>query len=255
MSFPEIIILRHSTTYTSSKNIISGWNDDKIILDDARNEIETLLNKTKRYSLKIDLFDNASCLFTSALSRTNDTAEILLEYLNKKPQTKINSELINEKHYGILTNKNRNELYSFYNEDKINEWRRSYYGKPPKGESMEDVFNRCSTFYDMFLKDYLKKMAYFPNQCNKIIIISHGTPIRCLMSLIENKKEDYYQDLEIPICEGYYYKLSFDGRIIEKRNLPQYELLESDLDKKTIIEKDFEKVTKKIYNRRRSSSF
>lgn len=256
MSFPEIILLRHSTTEATLNNIISGWNDDKIDIEYARNEIEKLYNQTKKNSIRTDVFENASCLFTSALSRTIHTANILLEYINKKPELIKNSQLLNEKHYGVLSHKNRYELKYYYTEEEINEWRRTFYGKPPNGESMEDVSIRVSTFYDMFIKDNLKKMAYFPDKPNKIIIISHGTPIRCLMSIIENKKDDYYQNLEIPICEGYYYKISFDGRIIEKRNLPQYDLLESDIDQKKIIDEAYDKMNNQPIKltRRRSSS-
>lgn len=225
MSFPEIILLRHSTTHNSLKNIISGWRDDKLNFELARIEIEYLLNKTKRNSLKPKIFDNAHTLFTSNLSRTKDTANILIEFINNKPRNIIETDLLKEKDYGILTNKCRNDLNRMYGKEQVRLWRRGYNEAPPEGESMKDVYDRVQTFYDMYFNETLKKISHFPNNNNKIIIISHGTPIRCLMSMIENTREDYYQLEEIPLSQGFYYKTTFDGRIIEKRSLPYYESL------------------------------
>lgn len=255
MGFPEIILLRHSSTIASNKNIISGWCDDRIDEDKARNEIEKLINDTRRNSLKPDIYENAGYFFTSDLSRTYDTGKILMDYINHKPDRIKKTELIKEKHYGDLTHMGRRELEFYYNSDDIRLWRRDYFGKPPNGESMEEVYNRVLIFYDMFLKECFHKICHFPEGKNKIIIISHGTPIRCLMSIIENKIENYYEKLEIPFTEGYYYKMTYDLRIIEKRSLPNFELLETNLvEQEMVTEKNGNKDSIIKMGRRRSSS-
>lgn len=235
MYFPEIILLKHASTNASMKNIISGWSDDVLNEDVARSEVECLINETRKYSMRTGVYENIHSLFTSALSRTIDTSKLLLEYINKKPANKTSSEFINEKNYGDLTYMCKDDLDICYNLSEINEWCKSFYGKPPNGESMEDVYYRVCAFYDMFIKELLRKICQFPDNKHKIIIISDETPIQCLMSIIENKRMDFYYNLEICNCKGFYYKMTYDGRIIEKRSLPQYRLLQTDMSDKIKI--------------------
>ena len=69
-------------------------------------------------------------------------------------------------------------------------WRRSYYERPPGGESLEDVKNRIGPFYDNFILPLLK------NNKN-ILLVSHGNALRALFVHLGFKDERTVEHFEL----------------------------------------------------------
>ena len=90
----------------------------------------------------------------------NPKVKIAIEKFNSSGQisnqiTRI--EALNERDYGDLSGKYKDELVKIHGEKKVLEWRRSFKINPPKGESLEDVLKRIKPFLNRKILPLLKK--------------------------------------------------------------------------------------------------
>ena len=144
---------------------------------------------------------------------------------------------LNERHYGVLTGSNKDEMKKKYGEKKIHEFRRSWNIKPdplsknnpyhplnieiykkipvekiPDTESLKDTYERVMKYYNSDIRSKLID--------NKNIVISaHGNSIRALCKFLfklDNKKISL---LEIPTGNPLLINLNLNQEITECRYL------------------------------------
>ena len=122
---------------------------------------------------------------------------------------------LNERHYGVLTGLNKNEMIKEIGEEKVFEFRRTWELKPeplnkqspyhpinidtynnvpkkdiPDSESLKDTYDRVIKFYKEKIEIKLK---------NKNVLISaHGNSIRALCKYLFNLDNNQISKLEIP---------------------------------------------------------
>ena len=181
----KIVIIRHGESIWNKKNIFTGWTN--ISLSDLGiKQASDAGKKLKEGGYSFDL------AYTSVLKRAIDTLDLILEEMNLKIQIK-RSWRLNERHYGALQGKNKDEMKDIYGEDQVQKWRRGYKNKPPKdengmSESLEDTEKRVLPYWEEEIKPKIKT--------NNIIISAHGNSIRALIRIISN--EDVTK-IEIPV--------------------------------------------------------
>lgn len=212
----RLILLRHGQSEWNKKNIFTGWIDIPLSregIDEAFRAGEMIA------SLPIDL------IYTSTLVRGIMTAMIALslhhsgrvpvilhpgegklEEWSKCFEPKTESELIpvirawelNERMYGELQGRNKDETRAEFGADQVKIWRRSYAVPPPQGESLEMTAARTIPYF---------KREIFPHlESGKNILISaHGNSLRSIVMDLEKLSEEEVLNLEIPTGEPIFY--------------------------------------------------
>lgn len=192
-----LVLLRHGQSVWNERNLFTGWVDVGL---SAHGEKEA---RCAQQALKDYHFD---AVFVSALKRAQDTARIVL---GKENPDWFVSEALNERHYGELQGKNKDEMRKEYGEEQVHIWRRSYDQRPPNGESLKDT---CDRVIPYFKSEILPKLL----EGKTILIAAHGNSLRALVKELEGLNDQEIIRLEIPTGEPIVYKLNDEGQVIEK---------------------------------------
>ena len=147
--------------------------------------------------------------FTSNLKRAQQTLDEIKEVLHSKKILTYENKALNERDYGELTGKNKWKIKEEFGEEQFNKWRRSYNEKPPKGESLHDVYNRVIPYYT-------EKILPELESGKNVIIAAHGNSLRALVKYLENISDENISHLEIATGEVYVYDINDQGDIKHK---------------------------------------
>ena len=194
-----LVLLRHGQSEWNKSNIFTGWADVEL---SPEGEVEA---KNAGLALKDYQFD---AVFCSTLSRAQKTAEIALRPFMPPMFC---SKALNERSYGELEGKNKDEMRKIYGSEQIHIWRRSYTEKPPGGESLKDCFDRVLPYYKKEIEPRL-----FRGQ--NILVCAHGNSLRALIKYLENISDEEITEIEIPTGAPIVYHLERE-QIVEKLQL------------------------------------
>jgi|TARA_B110001452_G_scaffold251804_1_gene241172 2,3-bisphosphoglycerate-dependent phosphoglycerate mutase len=227
----HLILIRHGQSEWNLQKRFTGWVDIDLT---AQGKLEACKSGEliKEHGLKIDYF------FSSFQLRAINTLKLILNTLRIKVEPTKAWEL-NERHYGVLTGLNKEEMKKKYGEKKLHEFRRSWSIKPdplsrnnpyhpininsyksipreniPDTESLEDTYQRVVFYYKNNIESKINK--------NKNILISaHGNSLRALCKFLfklDNKKISL---LEIPTGNPLVIKINAENKITECKYLNQ----------------------------------
>lgn len=195
----RLVLLRHGQSEYNRLNLFTGFIDAKLS-EQGRAE-------AMRAQKALSSFDFAA-VFCSVLSRAIETATLALPE-NCRAQRFFDAAL-NERHYGDLQGKNKDELKKLYGPEQIQLWRRSYLEKPPGGESLKDTYDRVIPYY-------LKEIKPWLSQGKTVLICAHGNSLRALVKALENISDKDICKVEIATGIPIVYDLDNDGSIIDKK--------------------------------------
>lgn len=213
-----LILLRHGQSMWNAANRFTGWVDVPLSekgIQEAFSAGQTL-SKTP-----IDI------VFTSDQCRAQQTAMIAMTQIAGKKTPIIGHEednkaeqyhaiddsitpediipvhydhRLNERFYGQLQGKNKNQCREDYGEEQVKIWRRSYNTPPPGGESLAMTAERTLPCFHERILPQLSKGAH-------VLVSAHGNSLRSLVMEIENLNQEQVLDLEIatgkPICYAF----------------------------------------------------
>ncbi len=193
-----LVLLRHGQSEWNQKNIFTGFVDVSLS-PQGEKEAERAKIALKKYH-----FD---AVFCSALKRTQETARIVLgEHI---PTEYICDAALNERHYGDLQGKNKDEVRAQYGPEQVHIWRRSFDVRPPGGESLKDTCDRVIPYY---IKEILPRLQKGKN----ILVSAHGNSLRALIKHLENISDDRISELEIATGLPIIYQIDNKGLVINK---------------------------------------
>jgi len=226
MKAPQLALIRHGQSEWNKQNMFTGWTDVKL---SEKGKKEAWLAGQELKKRKIQ-FDYA---FSSALQRAIQTMEIILEQMNLKNIPLIKAWELNERHYGALQGKNRQDVINQYGEDQVYKWRRSFdipppplskaqeikktglyktLKKVPNGESLKDTQARVLPFWNKHIKPYVYDEK-------SILIVAHGNSLRSLIKGLENISDQEISSLEIKTGVPLVYNLNRQAQILSKEAL------------------------------------
>jgi 2,3-bisphosphoglycerate-dependent phosphoglycerate mutase len=191
---PQLVLIRHGQSEWNLQNRFTGWVDVDLTekgIAEAQKAGETL----KGYS-----FDAA---FTSNLKRAQKTLDIILNSIGQTDIPLIKDERLNERHYGDLQGKNKDEMREEFGEEQVHVWRRSYDVAPPNGESLKDTRERVLPYYESDIVPLLK-------EGKNIIIAAHGNSLRALIMHLEDMSPEEILQFEVSTGVPRLYNLSDD---------------------------------------------
>ena len=199
----NLILIRHGQSEWNALNQFTGWKDPDLTatgIEEAHNAGKIINN------LKI----NFDLVFTSALIRAQNTAEIILEEINQSLST-IKNEALNERNYGDLAGLNKDDARKRWGDEQVHIWRRSYDVPPPRGESLKDTGERVLPF---FMKEILPQVCKGKN----VLVAAHGNSLRSLIKFLDNISDEDIVKLEIPTGAPIHYVINEDGSVKSKKD-------------------------------------
>jgi len=194
---PKLVCVRHGQSVWNLQNKFTGWVDVDLT-EKGVNEAISAGDKLKGYH-----FDNA---FSSLLKRANRTLDFILEGIGQDDLHVERNENLNERMYGDLQGKNKDEVSAEFGAEQVNIWRRSYDIPPPGGESLKDTRERVIPYYTEHIEPVLRSGK-------DVIIVAHGNSLRALVMHLEQLSPEEILLKEIPTGTPYIYDLSDDLKI------------------------------------------
>ena len=199
----NLILIRHGQSEWNALNQFTGWKDPDLTakgIEEAHNAGKIINN------LKI----NFDLVFTSALIRAQNTAEIILKEINQSLST-IKNQALNERNYGDLAGLNKDDARKRWGDEQVHIWRRSYDIPPPGGESLKDTGERVLPF---FMKEILPHVCEGKN----VLVAAHGNSLRSLIKFLDNISDEDIVKLEIPTGAPIHYVINEDGSVKSKQD-------------------------------------
>jgi len=183
----NLILVRHGQSVWNKENRFTGLMD----VDLSENGI---VQATDAFKLLKSLKLSIDVAFTSNLKRSIDTCRIII---GDSSHAIINhNAALNERDYGELTGKNKDEIVQQYGSECIHKWRRGYYDKPPNGENLDDVCNRVKTYFQDEIKPQL-------HNHKNILVVAHGNSLRALLVILGIYDSKEIERVEIPTGKPY----------------------------------------------------
>ena len=186
----KLILLRHGQSQWNLENRFTGWKNVPLT-EKGEAEAKKAGELIRKHNISIDR------VFSSVLERANRTAEIAIkkaELNNLLENNKIImtcSEKLNERDYGDLVGLNKQETADKFGKDQVHIWRRSYDTPPPNGESLKDVVERVSPYFNENIKPLIDKGE-------NILIAAHGNSLRAMMIELSMYKPEEISNIELP---------------------------------------------------------
>jgi 2,3-bisphosphoglycerate-dependent phosphoglycerate mutase len=199
----DLILLRHGQSQWNLENRFTGWVDVPL---SERGIEEARAAGAKLRGRRIDR------LYTSVLARAVETARLALEAAGVTGVPTIRDAALNERMYGDLQGKNKDEARATFGEEQVKIWRRSYDVRPPGGESLADTAARVIPYWTSHI---LPDLAAGKN----VLVAAHGNSLRALAMHLEGLTQAQVLELEIPTGVPILYDVASDGRVRSKRVL------------------------------------
>ena len=178
----KLILLRHLKSQWNLENRWTGWTDVPL----SKEGIESAPEIAKKIGdIKID------AVYTSPLQRNRETVRIMLEKLGKENVPVTVGAVLNERNYGDLTGLNKDETIKKYGKEKVHLWRRSYNVAPPGGESLKEVYERTTPFFQKYAERDLREGK------NVLVVASHNS-LRAIVKYVQKISDNDIINLEIP---------------------------------------------------------
>jgi len=225
-----LVLMRHGQSEWNKKNLFTGWVDVPLSVKG----IEEAIEGGKRISgIPFDV------IFISTLVRASMTAFLAMSQhregktpvIQHQREGKLDSwgqiysdqakqDIIpvyaamelNERMYGELQGKNKDETRAQYGEEQVKIWRRSFDTSPPKGESLAMTSKRALPYFE-------KKITPILKDGKNVFISAHGNSLRAIIMALDGLSKEEVVKLEIPTGEPLCY--FYDQGKWEKTNVDE----------------------------------
>jgi 2,3-bisphosphoglycerate-dependent phosphoglycerate mutase len=200
-----LVLVRHGESEWNKLNLFTGWKDPGLS-EKGVEEARTAGRLLKAEGYKFDV------AYTSALSRAQQTLDIMLQELGQTGLETHEDQKLNERDYGDLSGLNKDEARKKWGEKQVHIWRRSFDVPPPGGESLKDTAARVLPYYDAKILPELKAGR-------NVLVSAHGNSLRALIMKLEGLTGEEIVARELATGVPIVYRLNPDGSVRERREL------------------------------------
>jgi 2,3-bisphosphoglycerate-dependent phosphoglycerate mutase len=217
-----LVLLRHGESVWNAENLFTGWVD-VALSEKGRAEALRGGEQLRDAGIQPDV------VHTSLLRRAISTAVISLDVADRHWIPVRRSWRLNERHYGALQGKNKNQTLEEYGEEQFMLWRRSFDTPPPpiddadefsqahdvryadlgselpRSECLKDVITRLLPYWDGPVADDLRAGR-------TVLIAAHGNSLRGIVKHLDGISDDDIAGLNIPTGMPLVYELDDDLR-------------------------------------------
>ncbi len=177
-----LVLIRHGQSLWNAQNRFTGWVDIELSekgKDEAKSAGEKLIG------IEFD------AVYASGLVRAQRTAEIILDINHSWSGEVIHDSRLNERNYGDLQGRNKQECREEFGEEQVRTWRRSFEGIPPGGESLRMTSERT-------LPCLFEQIVPNLESGETVLVAAHGNSLRSIVMEIEGLDPEEIVKREIP---------------------------------------------------------
>ena len=203
-----LVLLRHGESVLNREGRYSGWADCPLSPEGVR-QAYGAGRALRAAGIAFD-----AC-FSSALSRAAETAAIVLGELGLGDVPVARTWRLNERHYGLLEGVPKKEAADRYGADRVEAWRNGADAPPPplpdddprhprrsalyrgvapellpSAECLRDAFRRVVDCYETEIHPLV-------DSGRRVLVVTHGNPVRALVAHLEGRPEGYVPMIEI----------------------------------------------------------
>ena len=234
----ELVIVRHGQSQANRDNIFTGWTD--VPLTPKGIEQGELVGK-ELLRLGIQFSD----AYTSYMERAIMTTNIILEEINQLYIPVHKTWRLNERHYGALSGRNKDEVKKEIGAEQLHKWRRGFKDLPPQlkerqhdrrydrlgvkiplSESLEMTLQRLLPYW----QDHIApRLIDGHNQ----LIVAHGSSLRALIKYLDGISDNDIDKVEVPNGKPILYRFDDYLNVIKKTFIT----MDGEIDDNTRISK------------------
>lgn len=196
----KLVLLRHGLSLWNKKNVFTGWIDIDLSAE-GRKEAHKAGRKIRQSGI---FFDKA---YTSVLCRAYHTLDIVLKEIGQMDIPVRKNKALNERMYGDLQGKNKDDMREKFGAEQVHLWRRSFTVRPPHGESLSDTCKRTLPYYKKYIEKDLR-------EGKNVLVAAHGNSLRSIVKHIEKLTGEQIVKVEIPTGVPYIYDMEKKGRAL-----------------------------------------
>jgi 2,3-bisphosphoglycerate-dependent phosphoglycerate mutase len=226
----DLVLLRHGQSTWNELNLFTGWRDVPLT---PRGEEEARAAGRLMAEAGLEL-DTAH---TSVLTRAVETANLTLAALGQPWLPLQRTWRLNERHYGALQGKNKQQTAEAYGAEQTHLWRRSYDVPPPPVDESSPEHPRNDRRYRLLAPDALPATECLKDVLARVLpywhdtivpqlraglavaVIAHGNSLRALVKHLEGISDEEIPGLDIPTGVPRRYALDADLRPISAEYL------------------------------------
>jgi 2,3-bisphosphoglycerate-dependent phosphoglycerate mutase len=215
---PRLILLRHGQSVWNRDAIFTGWTDVDLCANGLA-EAKQAADLLRAHDINFD-----HC-FTSYLNRSIHTLWIVLDALDLTWLPVRRSWRLNERHYGALQGRQKEEVREEVGDEQLHKWRRSYSIRPPALEETDPRFPGNQPKYagvpyrhlplTESLEDTVDRvLPYWQERIEPLLmdgrtplISAHGNSLRGLVKYLDGISDEDIPHLEIPTGKPLIYEL------------------------------------------------
>jgi 2,3-bisphosphoglycerate-dependent phosphoglycerate mutase len=199
-----LVLVRHGQSEWNLKNLFTGWKD--VDLSEAGiAEARAAGRKLKAQGLTFDV------AYTSVLKRATRTLDLMLDELGQKVPI-IRDQALNERDYGDLVGRNKDDAREKWGEEQVHIWRRSYDVPPPGGESLKDTVARALPYYVQEIQPRVLRGE-------RVLVSAHGNSLRALIMVLERLTPAAILKRELGTGVPIVYRLNADSTVASQLDL------------------------------------
>jgi len=235
----RLVLLRHGESEWNELNLFTGWYDCDLT-ERGRGEARAAGRMMADHGVAPDV------LHTSLQLRAIRTSVLALDELGRMWLPVRRSWRLNERHYGDLTGKNKQQTTEQFGEEQVLVWRRSYdVPPPPIADDNEFNPNVDARYADLppelvptteCLADVVARMlpywydAIVPDLAagRDVLVVAHGNSLRALVKHLQGISDEEIPQLNIPTGVPLLYELGDDLAPTDDRPVDERYLADPD---------------------------
>ena len=230
-----LIVLRHGESTANAAGLFTGVLDAPLSEQGIREAhgATALLNVALPLDVpQVDAVPRPAApviLFTSTLTRARQTAAIVATGL-ARPLAALESDWrLNERNYGALTGRSKDDVRAEFGEAQFVAWRRSVGEAPPAmDDRLFDEFATSTLFRALppaaltrteALSDVIRRVnAFLAERVDPllalgrtVLVIAHGNSLRALCAVLDDLSDAQIRDLNLPTGQPLVYRFDSGG--------------------------------------------
>ncbi|MEV0770827.1 phosphoglyceromutase [Nocardia salmonicida] len=218
-----LVLLRHGESEWNALNLFTGWVDVQLT-DKGIAEGKRAGELLKEAGILPDI------VYTSLLRRAISTADNALGTADRLWIPVVRDWRLNERHYGDLQGKNKEQVREQYGQEQFMLWRRSYDTPPPPIQPDNEYSQEGDPRYAGIevpktecLLDVVKRMVpYWEDTISKelltgktVLVAAHGNSLRALVKHLDGISDEDISGLNIPTGIPLVYELDENMRPVK----------------------------------------
>lgn len=217
----KLVIVRHGQSQANRDNIFTGWTDVPLTPKgiEQGQAVGQALNR-----LGIQFSD----AYTSYMQRAIVTTEIILAAIDQLYIPIHKTWRLNERHYGALSGRNKDEVKKEIGAEQLHRWRRGFKDLPPKltvrqHECRYDAIGVKIPLSESLEMTQQRLLPYWEDQIaprlidgHNQLIVAHGSSLRALIKYLDDIPDDQIDQVEVPNGKPILYQFDEHLNVIKK---------------------------------------